>query len=406
MKKKLKIFDRYGRVAATDEKFTGSEPNWDGCGEWPIDKFMKERSRMFTFYNYYCSSKDLFDDLLKWMSSNTYTKEQIKIVKSAGETCVNVVYLKLARAMNLGMLPTRDDVEEYLNKMDGISNKEAHDDFQAVKSQVDAVVRQGLREKKEKASLSNAENVVTISPLERLSNKVNETIISELEAMIDDGHWAESQTKVIPINLTSLLKAHSIPVKGLKEVYAWLERYKISLQNCLDRDNEFDTEGWSFLTKPGVRSRLKAIDDMITQLDKFAASNKTVRKVRKPKIKSADTQVKNLKYKSSDENFGVSSVSPLVVPGAKTLYAFNTKTRKLIVYESESADGFAVKGTTLQSFDTNKSFELTLRKPDDILPIIVNKSNKQITKALDLLKTKKKTPNGRINNETILLKTF
>jgi hypothetical protein len=76
------------------------------------------------------------------------------------------------------------------------------------------------------------------------------------------------------------------------------------------------------------------------------------------------------------------------------------------MYEANSTEGLGVKGTTLQNFDIKTSFELTIRKPDDILPIVTNKTEKQISKIIDALKTKKKTPNGRINNETILLRTF
>ena len=53
---KTRIFDRYGRVAAIDHKYTGEEPKWDNCASWDGEKFMKERSRMFNFYNYYCAS--------------------------------------------------------------------------------------------------------------------------------------------------------------------------------------------------------------------------------------------------------------------------------------------------------------------------------------------------------------
>ena len=42
-----------------------------------------------------------------------------------------------------------------------------------------------------------------------------------------------------------------------------------------------------------------------------------------------------------------------------------------------------------------------------LLPsLITNKTEKQISKIIDALKTKRKVPNGRINNETILLRTF
>ena len=400
---KTRIFDRYGRVAAVDHKYTGEEPKWDGCESWPIEKFMKERSRMFNFYNYYCSAKDLFDDLLKWMPTNGYTKQQVKLIKSEGERCANITCLKLARAMNNGMIPTRDDVMEYIESKPGLSCDEAHDDVAFLKAEIDSILRRSQASIQAQASLNTEDSDVKIlSPLQRLSNKVNKTIISELEIMIDDKGWAENQTSVDSINLIQLLKANSIPVKGLKEIYSWLEVYRESLQNALDKTDEFDIEGWSFLPKPGIRSRLKAIQAMITQLDKYSSSNKKVRKVRNKKVKSASLQVKKLKYKESDDDFGIQSVSPLNIPGSRMVLVFNTKTRKLGVYESDNP--ISVKGTSLKEWNEEKSFSLTIRKPDDIIPILLKKSEKVFTKAIDDLKTKRGKVNGRINKDTILLR--
>ena len=401
---KSRIFDRYGRVAAIDSKYTGEEPNWDGCEEWPIEKFMRERSRMFNFYNYYCSQKDLFDDILKWMASNSYTKEDIKKVKSQGERCVNFVYHKIARALNLGMAATRDHDElvEYIDSKPGLS-AQPHNDHTALKEAIDHTIRKSTPITTQ-STQSTVEEPKSISPLERLSNKINDNIIAELENMIDDKGWTESKTRAEGLNLTSLLKANNIPVKGLTEVYAWLENYRVSLQNALDRDNEFDIEGWAFLKKPGIRQRLKLINDMILQLDKYSAANKTVRKPRVKKTRAADVQVKRLQYKESDDTYGLKSISPIKLPGSSKVLVFNAKSRRLAVYIADSP--IEVKGTSLKGWNEDKSFSLTIRKPDDIMPIILKKTEKQFMKVINELKTKRGKVNGRINKDTILLRVL
>jgi len=404
-----KVFDRYGRVSAIDHKYTGEEPTWDKCESWPIDKFMNERSRMFNFYNYYCSAKDLFNDLLKWMPTNGYTKQQIKAIKSEGECCVSITCLKLARAMNNGMAPTRKDVMEYVKTKHGLAYDEPHNDLLYLKKNIDSVIRSNnvkiQAEIKLNAEVSNVKEII-ISPLQRLSNKVNAKIIAHLEAMIDDNNWANDSVKVEGINLIQLLKANDIPVKGLKEVHTWLEHIGNSLQCALDKDNEFDVEGWAFTTKVGIKNRLKAIQTMLAQVEKYRGANTKARKPRKKKVKSADAQVKAMKYKVSDDDFGLSSIAPSSIPGSTKLIAFNTKYRRLIVYQASSKDGFSVKGTTLQNFNESNSYELTIRKPDDILPVVTKKTEKQIFKVVDALKTNRKPPNGRINKETILLRIF
>jgi hypothetical protein len=47
---------------------------------------------------------------------------------------------------------------------------------------------------------------------------------------------------------------------------------------------------------------------------------------------------------------------------------------------------------------------MALRKPNDVLNAIVTKTEKQSQKIIDELKTKRKPANGRINDQTLILK--
>ena len=49
---------------------------------------------------------------------------------------------------------------------------------------------------------------------------------------------------------------------------------------------------------------------------------------------------------------------------------------------------------------------MTLRKPNDILNAIVTQTEKRSQKILDQLKTKRKPANGRMNDNTLILKTI
>jgi hypothetical protein len=76
------------------------------------------------------------------------------------------------------------------------------------------------------------------------------------------------------------------------------------------------------------------------------------------------------------------------------------------VFNANNRDGFTVSGTSIKNFDETTSFALTLRKPEDYLPIIAARTEKQIEKALNELKTKRKSANGRINQDTILIRAL
>lgn len=83
---------------------------------------------------------------------------------------------------------------------------------------------------------------------------------------------------------------------------------------------------------------------------------------------------------------------------------YNTKQRKLTVLTSD--EGFFVSGTTVKQFKQEDSYTTTLRKPSETIHAIVTKTEKQTAKVLDSLTTKKTTANGRINNDTLILKTY
>ena len=67
-------------------------------------------------------------------------------------------------------------------------------------------------------------------------------------------------------------------------------------------------------------------------------------------------------------------------------------------------NGFEVKGSTLYNWDEDMSKITTLRKPDEILPQILNKTERQITSLWDTFTTKINKPTGRINKDCILLR--
>jgi hypothetical protein len=62
-----------------------------------------------------------------------------------------------------------------------------------------------------------------------------------------------------------------------------------------------------------------------------------------------------------------------------------------------------MKGTTLQNV-SDSSKQKKLRKPADVLPSITSSTSKAAERAFNGLKTKEATPNGRINEFTIILR--
>ena len=74
------------------------------------------------------------------------------------------------------------------------------------------------------------------------------------------------------------------------------------------------------------------------------------------------------------------------------------------MYITDSTKGFEVKGTSIKNFNPALSKQTKLRKPDEVLPLIINKTIIQSRKVWDTFTTVIKEPNGRINADCILLK--
>ena len=95
-----------------------------------------------------------------------------------------------------------------------------------------------------------------------------------------------------------------------------------------------------------------------------------------------------------------------MIPTKNKLYIYNCKNKKLIEYVTHSTTGFEVSGTSIKNFDKVDSKQATLRKPDEILPMILGKTEKQIEKIWNTLTTKIDNPTGRVNADCILMRVF
>lgn len=256
-----------------------------------------------------------------------------------------------------------------------------------------------LEEKDREAAATS--NIVVLTPQQRLFNKIQETVMTDLDDL-EDG-WMDGEEPEFDMYQTfkrhGLSSAHIAPV--LKRLEGWLLDY----EDAYHKRCEQAVEGYSHIPRPVLRRRISLIQNMVTDLDRVKASSKATRKTRTPKPRAADKQVANIKYLKEDNSFKITSILPITIIGAMRLYVFNVKTKELIEYVSNSTKGFEVKGTTLQNVG-EESRKVKLRKPEEILPIVQTKTPKQIDNTWQTLTTKTNSPNGRFNLDCVLLRVL
>ena len=384
-KKRAKKFLKSGMVAAPDFKFTGEEPTWHNC---PEEKYDDRVRQCLNFYNYYLDRDDFIPIIQEYMKNNSYSDGNIAVIPHVPKTSyiLNITG-KLCRCFNMGMPKFGkypNTVKEYIGNLVSEAKRELF--FK----KNDSV---------QKAKVSKKPNVHTI-----MTEKVRKSILCELEEMLDA--WIDPKVKIKKLPVASMLRGENIPVSFVGPVVQWLERHKNDYTDAYEKRCPDMVEGFSYLSKPQLRNRIKALDEMLNEIVLYKSSKKAARKPRTKKPKSADKQVSRLNYLNESEEYCMQSCDPTRIVGAQKFFMFNTKYRKMTVFTSLGRDGFTVQGSTLKGFDESQSYSLTLRKPKEILPIISAKTERQIDKELSKLTTKRKPANGRINKDTILIRTI
>lgn len=392
-----------GRVIASDSKWTGEEPDWSGWELWPVEQFYRTRSRALMFYNYYLDSGSLRPAVLDWMKANGYTKDEISSIKEAPTHALPSTVGKLVRCIDRGMPSLHPSAAEYFSTL------EFHDEPPVPKDEVD-VIRHELAQALTrycKQSPSGADEAIIQppkpqSPYDRIRDRVHKEVFPHLENLLEV--WSTTQLGTESLNLSALLRDLKIPSQGCKLIFDWVTRQHGEFNGALCKEDEELVEGYSHFAKTDLRKIVKTLEMLLSDVSTYAKIKTSARKPRKKKVKDATKQVSNIKYQTHSSDYSLDSVSPSRIPSSQLLCTFNTKTRSLGVYFASGPAGFEIKGTSLKGFDVSRSFSTTLRKPKETITAILSSTPKQLQKLYDSLTTKKKTPNGRINECTLLLK--
>lgn len=238
-------------------------------------------------------------------------------------------------------------------------------------------------------------NIISIQ--DRIAEKARE-IAAEIDGGIDDFVKAGCPKDfVFPVSIKTL---NGPIVKHLITIYA---KQKQELEEALAGTCEQLNEGYSNFTKTQLKRFIALLDTLVSDAEQV---KKTVfRKPRARKVKPAGEVVKNMKFKATDETFGIVSVQPYKIIGASEVWVFNTKYKKLQVYKSLDNVNMTVKGTTILNYNTTTSLSKTLRKPE-LVKEYSTLGKRALNSTFKDLKTKPTVPNGRVNEECVILAVY
>jgi len=363
----VKIARKPKKPRVTREINLGSEPRFD-------PNKIAESSELANAYSWYNTEYDYADSrrfLLTYLKANGYDKVQIEKVSNLPLTFHVTTVGWIARILSRGAT-VNDQCREWFD--DQLQNIQAHEPKNVVVELKPNVDRSFL-----------------------LFDRIVSTIDEQLDLFFDD--------KVESWNLKEHLAGVTITPAVAKRVVSHYQRLMDEYDEALTRKDEQLNEAYSKISRPKLKRMREFLASIIASLSAESHKAKVVRAARAPRAKSAHQLVQKMKYQLSSKEPDLLSVAPESIIGASQLWVYNTKKRKLGVYNAQGASGLKVKGSTIVGFDEATSVSKKLRKPEKVLPTVTQGGKVVLRSVLDDINAVASALTGRINGDTILLRT-
>lgn len=365
-----------------DEKYTGTEPVWDTERALKMDDatFENNMRRSLYYYNYFFSPKDAKKYVVEYIKKAGYPADQVKAFERAPDRSLSMTICGLVMAHRAGM-----------------PLKENH--IASIRTAINDVIRDAAPEEDAPSGeIINTAPKITIQ--DRMNEKTAETM-GELEGYFDDVLLGNK----VAFKHYDFLVANNVPQSQLSKYEDFYAKRSAEITEAQTGNDEQLKEGYSHWKSADFKRVLGWIQELSDAVAQYRNVKKASKKVRAPRAVSKEKVVAKLKYAKECKVNKLVSINPADIIGASELWVYNTKTRKLGKYVADALSGpLGVKGTTITGYNESASICKTLRKPADQLKEFNKAGKVQLRKFLEDIKATETKLNGRINNETVLLK--
>lgn len=362
----------------------GPEPTWLDQNDLSEKELKIKIGIALNWYNYFYDKKKGKATLVSFLKKRKYDVDVISFVQKAPDWCIGSTIVAIAKMRTNGLERQ-------------VPGGNTNDFFE---SRLANIIEQG-KQAVEPAEEDNKPSAPVISIKQRTFEsacKQAEPIEEAIEEFSNGGY------KKSDFDCFKFLRSQQIKggiAKVMKDLYvAETEELEEALAGTCEQLNE----GYSHMKKATLKKYAAFMRSICDDLDRWVSNQKAVRKPRKAKAKPIGKVVEKMKFARSNEEYKLQSISPEKVIGADQLWVFNVKYRTLGVYNAMGPSGLTVKGTTLQGFDDKTSKKKKLRKPEEVLKRCLSGGKIVLRKVLDEVNSKESVLNGRLNEETILLR--
>jgi hypothetical protein len=368
------------RTKLQDEKYTGTEVVWAGYEKLREDAQRSLQHRAFSYYNYHYTPSDLRKNIVAYGQANwAWSKEDIRAFTECEDGRVGMSLCSWA-TMKLAGFP------------------EAETDF--VKHKVAELLAYGAARLAEKDS-KEGNSAVKRTVQDHMNEKFQD-IVGEIESWLD----AASASTEYPADMVAWMRERNVPQAFVNRIGAYYTPVMEELEAAKIKNADPELKA---AYKHYDKDRFKRVSSFFAQLTEalstYGQVKKATRAARVKKPVSKEKMIKKVKYATQDTDLNLVSINPVDVIGAKELWVYNKKTRKLGKYVAAADSGtLGIKGTAILGFDVKASISKTVRKPEVVMKKFMTAGKVQLRTWMDELNTTGVQMNGRLNADTLLLK--
>jgi len=371
-------------------------PVWEGCETWDDNTFHRHFKRSMDYYRLESEIKTYKPTVIKWMETVGCTKADIAAFKKVKDNRVSTTMGAVAACLNRGMTPQRA----------GFNN--GRDTAAWMRAEIVKVLAEGkndidpetLAAEKE----ANKKEVYTPSIQERLREValgMTEELETAYESFQNDPEAFDPKAFKV-LNVLKGCQAKAAHARIIRDFYA---RDLAELEELASgKGDEQLREAYSHRSRKQIKAFIAFLTEIQNACTMLMQEAKVNRAPRAKKAVPAEKIVGKLKYMKTNEPLKLVSISPADILGAKELWVYNTKNRKIGRYVAKEYGDLGVKGTSIINFDENLSIQKTVRKPEEKLKEFKAAGKVALRKFLDDINATDTKMNGRINEETVLLK--
>lgn len=368
------------RTKLQDEKYTGVEVTWAGYEKLREDAQRSLQHRAFSYYNYHYTPSDLRKNIVAYGQANwAWSKEDIRAFNECEDGRVGMSLCSWA-TMKLQGFP------------------EAETDF--IKHKVAELLAYGAARLIEKDA-KDGKSAVKRTVQDHMNEKFQD-IVGDIETWLD----AASAGTEYPADMVAWMRERNVPQAFVNRIGAYYTPIMEELEAAKSKGADAELKA---AYKHYDKDRFKRVSTFFAQLTEalstYGQVKKATRAARVKKPVSKEKMIKKVKYASEDTDLNLVSINPVDVIGAKELWVYNKKTRKLGKYVAAADSGtLGIKGTAILGFDPKASISKTVRKPEVVMKKFMAAGKVQLRTWMDELSTTGVQMNGRLNADTLLLK--